>query len=55
MVSARRRSPEAIRITGGMHDLLLSKPPVRKRVFAEIARWTDAYAGEQNPSVGDVN
>jgi alpha-beta hydrolase superfamily lysophospholipase len=34
-----------IRIDGGMHDLLLSKPPVRKRVFAEIARWTDAYAG----------
>ena len=38
-----------IRIDGGMHDLLLSKPPVRERVFAEIARWTDAYAGEHEP------
>jgi alpha-beta hydrolase superfamily lysophospholipase len=33
-----------VRIPDGMHDLLLSKPPVRKRVLAEIARWTDGYA-----------
>jgi alpha-beta hydrolase superfamily lysophospholipase len=33
-----------VRIVDGMHDLLLSAPDVRKRVFAEIARWTDAYA-----------
>jgi len=44
-----------IRIRGGMHDLLLSKPPVRERVFAEVARWTDAYAGEQSPPAGSVN
>ena len=33
-----------IRIVDGMHDLLLSAPAVRQRVFAEITRWTDAYA-----------
>ncbi len=33
-----------IRIVDGMHDLLLSAPHVRQRVFAEITRWTDAYA-----------
>jgi alpha-beta hydrolase superfamily lysophospholipase len=39
-----------IRIVDGMHDLLLSKPPVRTRVFAEIGRWTDAYAAGPEPS-----
>jgi alpha-beta hydrolase superfamily lysophospholipase len=33
-----------IRIVDGMHDLLLSAPDIRQRVFAEITRWTDAYA-----------
>jgi alpha-beta hydrolase superfamily lysophospholipase len=33
-----------LRIDGGMHDLLLSKPEVRKRVYAELARWMDAYS-----------
>ena len=33
-----------IRIVDGMHDLLLSQLDVRTRVFAEIARWSDAYA-----------
>lgn len=33
-----------IRIVDGMHDLLLSLPDVRARVFAEIARWSDTYA-----------
>ena len=33
-----------IRIVNGMHDLLLSAPDVRKRVYTEISRWTDAYA-----------
>ena len=33
-----------IRIDGGMHDLLLSRAPVRRRVFAEIERWMTAYA-----------
>jgi alpha-beta hydrolase superfamily lysophospholipase len=32
-----------IRIQDGMHDLLLSKQPVRERVFAEVARWSDTY------------
>ena len=33
-----------IRITDGMHDLLLSRPHVRQTVFAEIDRWMNAYA-----------
>jgi alpha-beta hydrolase superfamily lysophospholipase len=43
-----------IRVEGGMHDLLLSKPPVRKRVFAEIARWSDAYAAGTTEPAYDV-
>ena len=27
-----------------MHDLLLSKPEVREHVYAELARWMDAYS-----------
>jgi alpha-beta hydrolase superfamily lysophospholipase len=33
-----------LRIKGGMHDLLLSKPAVRRQVYTEIARWSDTYA-----------
>ncbi|MEP6561767.1 MAG: alpha/beta hydrolase [Nakamurella sp.] len=33
-----------LRIEGGMHDLLLSQPEVRERVYAELARWMDAYS-----------
>jgi alpha-beta hydrolase superfamily lysophospholipase len=32
-----------LRIEGGMHDLVLSAKPVRERVYAETARWLDAY------------
>ncbi|WP_343948033.1 alpha/beta hydrolase [Nonomuraea longicatena] len=32
-----------VRITDGMHDLVLSAEPVRKQVFAEIDRWTGVY------------
>jgi alpha-beta hydrolase superfamily lysophospholipase len=32
-----------IRIEGGMHDLVLSTKPVREQVYAETARWLDAY------------
>ena len=32
-----------VRIDGGLHDLALSAPPVRSRVFAELDRWIDAY------------
>jgi alpha-beta hydrolase superfamily lysophospholipase len=39
------RHVTCIRIVDGMHDLLLSAQPIRERVFAEITRWTDAYAG----------
>jgi alpha-beta hydrolase superfamily lysophospholipase len=33
-----------IRIEDGMHDLLLSRAPVRARVLDEIERWMTAYA-----------
>ncbi|HKT01690.1 MAG TPA: alpha/beta hydrolase [Rugosimonospora sp.] len=32
-----------VRIEGGLHDLALSAPPVRERVFAELDRWLGAY------------
>lgn len=32
-----------VRIAGGMHDLVLSAEPVRKRVFAEMDRWMSAH------------
>jgi alpha-beta hydrolase superfamily lysophospholipase len=32
-----------VRFDGGRHDLTLSRPPVRERVFAELATWLDAY------------
>jgi alpha-beta hydrolase superfamily lysophospholipase len=35
-----------VRIDGGMHDLVLSAPPVRERVFAELDRWLTAYLPE---------
>jgi len=32
-----------VRVTGGIHDLVLSPEPVRKHVFAEITRWCAVY------------
>jgi alpha-beta hydrolase superfamily lysophospholipase len=32
-----------VRFDGGLHDLVLSAPPVRAKVFAELERWTGAY------------
>ncbi|WP_436770940.1 alpha/beta hydrolase [Yinghuangia sp. YIM S09857] len=32
-----------VRVPGGMHDLTLSGPEVRARVFDELARWIGAY------------
>jgi len=32
-----------VRLEGGIHDLVLSPPPVRARVFAEITRWCAVY------------
>lgn len=37
------RHVTTVRIEGGMHDLVLSAPPVREQVFAELDRWLDAY------------
>jgi alpha-beta hydrolase superfamily lysophospholipase len=41
-----------VRITDGLHDLVLSAEPVRKQVFTEIDRWMNAYVyqgNENNP------
>lgn len=42
-----------LRIEDGMHDLLLSKPDIRTRIFAELARWLDAYAFTADLSAGN--
>jgi alpha-beta hydrolase superfamily lysophospholipase len=33
------------RFDGGMHDLTLSSPAVREKVFAEVGRWAEAFLG----------
>ncbi|MEV4771751.1 alpha/beta hydrolase [Micromonospora humida] len=33
------------RFDGGKHDLVLSGPAVRERVFAEVGRWAEAFLG----------
>jgi alpha-beta hydrolase superfamily lysophospholipase len=35
-----------VRIDGGLHDLVLSVPPVRQNVFDELDRWMSAYLPE---------
>jgi alpha-beta hydrolase superfamily lysophospholipase len=35
-----------VRISEGMHDLVLSAEPVRRQVLAEIERWAQAYVGK---------
>ena len=37
------RHVTCVRIADGMHDLLLSTPPVRSTVYDEMTRWLDAY------------
>jgi len=37
------RHVTVVRVEEGLHDLVLSAPPVRERVFAEIARFVGAY------------
>ena len=32
-----------VRIPGALHDVTMSRAPVRERVFAETSRWLDAY------------
>ncbi|MFY1703923.1 MULTISPECIES: alpha/beta hydrolase [Micromonospora] len=50
------------RFDGGMHDLTLSGPAVRERVFAEVGRWAEAFlatgpttAGPDAASAGAVS
>ena len=38
------RCVTVVRIEGGLHDLVLSAEPVRRTVFAEMARWLRGYA-----------
>jgi alpha-beta hydrolase superfamily lysophospholipase len=35
-----------VRFDGGLHDLVLSPPPVRAKVFHELERWMGAYLSE---------
>lgn len=34
-----------VSIDGARHDVVLSRPAVRERVYAEMERWVNAYAG----------
>jgi len=34
-----------VRVDGALHDVTMSRAPVRKRAFEEIGRWLDAYVG----------
>jgi alpha-beta hydrolase superfamily lysophospholipase len=34
-----------VRVEGAMHDVTMSRRPVRDRAFDEISRWLDAYTG----------
>ena len=36
-----------VRIEGALHDVTLSREPVRKRAFEEITRWLGAYVDER--------
>ncbi len=38
------------RFDGGIHDLFLSSPEVRREVFAEVSRWTACYLPSGRPS-----
>lgn len=38
-----------VRIQDGMHDLVLSAPPVRARAYAELERWMAAYVPAAHP------
>ena len=40
------RCVTVVRVEEGLHDLVLSAPPVRERVFAEIERFTRGYVPE---------
>ncbi|WP_116075489.1 alpha/beta hydrolase [Asanoa ferruginea] len=43
-----------VRIDGGIHDLTLSGPQPRERLFTEVGRWIDAYVTptDGGPAVG---
>ena len=32
-----------VRVEGAIHDVTMSREPVRERAFDEISRWLDAY------------
>ena len=43
-----------VRVDGGIHDLTLSGPKPRERLFTEVGRWIDAYVTptDGGPAVG---
>lgn len=42
------RHVTVVRVEGGMHDLVLSAPPVREHVFDELRRWVLAYVTDRD-------
>ena len=41
-----------VRFDGALHDLILSRPAVRERVFAELDRWITAFLAPATAPVG---
>jgi alpha-beta hydrolase superfamily lysophospholipase len=41
-----------VRVEGAIHDVTLSREPVRRRAFDEISRWLDAYVAESTGGSG---
>lgn len=48
------RHVTVVRVEDGMHDLLLSAPPVRAQVLSEIVRWERAYVHEPSTKVASA-
>ncbi|TDB78405.1 alpha/beta hydrolase [Micromonospora sp. KC721] len=43
------------RFDGGMHDLTLSGPAVREKVFAEVGQWAEAFLGAGPTEAGPTD
>ncbi len=46
--TALGRHVTCVRITDGMHDLVLSRPHARREVYAEMTRWLDCYESSRS-------
>ncbi|MFN8196318.1 MAG: alpha/beta hydrolase [Nocardioidaceae bacterium] len=45
------RHVTVVSVPGAMHDVVLSRPEPRGRVYAELDRWLRAYAGRDTPTL----